>query len=161
MIKQNLFETWMKRNRIHEYWATHGKTEYGVQVKVLELPNNWIGWIIGPDTSPKREDYETSSDYEEALFFYPAYSATLEYYWIIPYFVWSAKNLHGNNLEELESQCLAIANNKNIYDPDRSRVDGEWVDRENLYAARVRYKEKLDAQFEAEKKAYFSTQDKM
>ena len=88
--------------------------------------------------------------------------ADLEYFWIIPYYVWSSKSINGNNFEAIEAQCFAHASNPtSIYDPDRSLVDGVWYDSPDIYAARLRYKAELDTKFEADKSAYLASQGQM
>jgi len=157
MLEQNLYERWLKKQQAEEYWAKNGTTVSGTPVKILDLPNGWSGKIVGPYPRPKRADSENEAEYRRSLRYHDAYRADLDYFWVIPYFVWSAKSITGNDLQKIETECFAYTGNlANIYNPDKSLVDGIWYDRSDIYDARVRYKAKLDAKFEADKQLYLS-----
>lgn len=157
MSKQNLFENWLKRENAKEYWNTHGTTYYGIPVKELKLPNGWVGRVFGPYDKPKLREDETDieSEYRALRRNHVSFRAELEYFWIIPYWAWSTKSFEGNDINKIQENCLAHAENKvNIYDPNESLVDGIWFNREDLKKARIAYKEKLDKQFQKEEETY-------
>ena len=157
MPKENLYEDWLKRENAKEYWNAHGTTYYGIPVKELNLPNGWVGRIFGPYDKPKLRENETDIDrkYRALRRSHVSFKAELEYFWIIPYWVWSVKSFEGNDINEIQKCCLAYAENKaNIYYPEKSLVDGIWFNREDLAKARTAYKEKLDKQFQKEKETY-------
>jgi hypothetical protein len=157
MSPKNLYENWLTRENAREYWNAHGTTHYGITVKELSLPNGWVGRIFGPYDKPKLREDETNieAEYRTLRRNHVSFEAKLEYFWIIPYWPWSFKSFEGNDLNAIQKQCLAHAENKdNIYDPEQSLVDGVWFDKENLEKARIIYKEKLDKQFQKEKENY-------
>lgn len=157
MPKENLYENWLKREKARKYWNANGTTHYGISVKELNLPNGWVGRIFGPYDKPKLREYETDTDreYRTLRRYNVSFKADLEYFWIIPYWIWSAKSFEGNDINKIQKRCLAYAENKaNIYNPAKSLVDGVWFNREDLAKARIAYKEKLDKQFQKEKEAY-------
>ena len=159
MLEQNLYERWLKKQQAAEYFAKNGTTLSGIPVKILDLPNGWLGKIFGPYPRPKRADCETESEYRRGLRSHEAYQANLEYFWVIPYYVWSAKSIGGNDYQKIETECFEYARDQtNIYDPERSIVDGVWYDRPDIYDARLRYKARLDAKFMVDKKLYLSNQ---
>lgn len=152
----DLFVRWMKSQETRTYWEQHGKTKGGIPIKLLNLDNAWTAKVIGPYPSPERSDYDTLKDYRWAKKYHKPFRADMEYYYIIPYWVWCTKQFEGMTLEEVEAKCREYASDqKNIYDPDRSLVNGIWCDRKDIAAARQRYKAELDAQFEKERQEYF------
>lgn len=155
--KENLYENWLKRKKSEEYWNAHGTTYYGIPVKELQLPNGWVGRVFGPYDKPKLRANETDIErkYRTLRRNRVSFKAYLEYFWIIPYWVWSAQSFEGNDINEIQKCCLDYAENKaNIYDPEKSLVDGVWFNRMELAQARIAYKEKLDKQFQTEKQNY-------
>ena len=157
MSPKNLYENWLKRENAREYWNAHGTTHYGITVKELSLPNGWVGRIFGPYDKPKLREDETDieAEYRTLRRNHVSFEAKLEYFWIIPYWAWSYKSFEGNDLNAIQKQCLAHAENKdNIYDPERSLVDGVWFYREDLEKALIVFKKKLDTQFQKDKENY-------
>jgi hypothetical protein len=153
--QDNLYELRLKRKRCRAYWRKHGATTAGTPVKLYKFPNGWQGVIFGPYEPMPRDCFDTNYQYIKAKKAFLPFHANLSFFYIIKDYPWTSGQFEGLTFNEVYEKCLAFTSKKsNIYDPERSLIDGVWFERDNIEAARLEFKQKLEQQAIVDKAAY-------
>ena len=139
-------QQWMRRQSAIQFMRDNGFTRSGTPVTVQDLENGWTAIITGPLPPPKRSDFDELTDYRWAKKYHEPFRAEMECYRIIPYTIWAATQFGGQTFEEVETKCRDhAADRSKIYDPDRSLLDGVWIERPFIDEARRKKKDRMDA----------------
>ena len=151
---ENLYEAWLKKEARVAFEREHGTTLSGVSLATVDLPNGWIARITGPWEPMPRDCFESDYAYRKAKKLHKAYEAHLEIRRIDGR-LWASTSLEADSYEEALALSQAYASDRsNIYDPDRTLIDGRWVDRADIPEALEESKRRQDEKFERDKQEY-------
>jgi hypothetical protein len=150
---ENLYEAWLKKEARLAFEREHGTTLNGVPLATVELPNGWIARIVGPCEPMPRDCFESDYAYRKAKKLHKAYTAHLENN--REGRLWTSKSFEADSYEEALALSQAHASDQlNIYDPDRTWIDGQWVDRADIPEALEERKRRQNERFERDKQEY-------
>jgi hypothetical protein len=97
---------------------------------------------------------ESDYAYRKAKKLHKAYKAHLEISRIDGR-LWTSTSFEADSYEEALALSQAHASDRsNIYDPDRTLIDGQWVDRADIPKALEESKRRQDEKFERDKQEY-------
>jgi hypothetical protein len=151
---ENLYEAWLKKEARLAFEREHGTTLSGVSLATVDLPNGWIARITGPWEPMPRDCFESDYAYRKAKKLHKAYKAHLEISRIEGR-LWTSTSFEADSYEEALALSQAHASDRsNIYDPDRTLIDGRWVDRADIPEALEEWKRRQDEKFERDKQEY-------
>jgi len=154
MFPKNLYAAWLKQQERKAYEAEHGVTmRMGVPVYEFDS-NGWEIRITGPWESPQRENYETDDDYQFVLDEFKPFNVDMSYY-IVEDRLWCSHQFSAVNLAAAKEQAIDYAANPdNLYDPERTLIDGQWVERAQIPEALQAWSKKRKEMLEAHKRYY-------
>lgn len=151
---ENLYEAWLRNEARLAFERKHGTTRSGVPLATVDLSNGWIARITGPWKPMPRDCFETDYAYRKAKKLHKAYKADLTFF-IIEGRAWSSRSFETDSYDEALALSQAHASDRsNIYDPDRSWINGRWVDRADIPEALQEWKRHQDEKFEHKKQEY-------
>ena len=153
-MRENLYEAWLKKEARLAFEREHGTTLSGVSLATMDLPNGWIARITGPWEPMPRDCFGSEYAYRKAKKLHKAYWSELETSRIEGR-LWNATSFEADSYEEALALSRAHASDRsNIYDPDRSWIDGRWVDRADIPEALEEWNRRQDEKFERDKQEY-------
>jgi hypothetical protein len=153
-MDENLYEAWLKKEARLAFEREHGTTLDGVSLATVDLPNGWTARITGPWEPMPRDCFESDYAYRKAKKLHKAYNADLEISRIEGR-LWGTKSFEADSYEEALALSRAHASDRsNIYDPDRTWIDGRWVDRADIPGPLEAWKRRQDEKFERDKQEY-------